>query len=71
MSADRERLERKLGQAAQSVDAAEKRLAAAKARRDALVVELRSLEDRPSAKAVGFLAGLSDAWVLRLERDAR
>jgi len=66
----RETLERKLGLARESVRKAELRLADTKRHRDALVVELRSLEDRPSARAVGEIAGISDAWVLRLERDA-
>ncbi len=46
----------------------ERRLSDRKARRDELVVRLRRLPLPPSARAVAELAGISNPWVLKLER---
>ena len=66
----RARLERELVRARRRVEVAEERLAREKAARDRLVVDLRRLEEPPSARAVAELAGISNPWVLKLEKEA-
>ena len=66
----RARLERELVKARTRVEKAELRLATEKAYRDRLVVDLRRLEEPPSARAVAELAGISNPWVLKLEKGS-
>lgn len=66
----RARLERDLVKARTRVEKAELRLATEKAYRDGLIVELRRLEEPPSLRSVADLAGVSNPWVLKLERGA-
>lgn len=66
----RARLERDLRRARDRVSRKALELEEAKAARDELVVALRRLEDPPSARAVAELAGISNPWVLKLEKGS-
>lgn len=66
--ARRRRLERELRRAGTEVAALEKKLDPAKKRRDALIRELCSIPNPPSARAVGTLAKISDVRVLQITR---
>jgi hypothetical protein len=66
----RARLERELVKARARVEKAESLVAREKNYRDALIVDLRRLEEPPSLRFVADLAGVSNPWVLKLERGA-
>lgn len=66
--ARRRRLERELRRAGTEVAALEKKLEPAKKKRDDLIRELCSIENAPSARAVGVLAKISDVRVLKITR---
>lgn len=64
----RRRLERELRRAGLDVEKLEKKLDPAKKNRDALIRELCSIENAPSARHVGTLARISDVRVLKITR---
>lgn len=66
----RAKLERDLARARDRVSKKKLELDALEDERDRLVVELRRLPDPPSARAVAELAGISNPWVLKLEKGA-
>lgn len=66
----RTELELELARMRLRVGRAEGKLSEAKSARDSVVVELRRLPDPPSLKTVAALAGISDAWVHKIEKEA-
>lgn len=64
-------LEKALTAVRRRINRHEDALAELRARRDALILELRALPDPPSTRAVAELAGVSPAWPTTLEKRAK